>query len=172
MGADWMEEGRGVLPVWPNARLIDGRVVLAIDRIVYTYVPNDVLLLSFGASSVGEHFDSSGSTARLTGTPPHLLPPIDLADPDVCAALDRRLALRLGAPEEAVREGVVACCVFPDGRRPRGTKPSVLYVGAGVDFIEGYAGASVPSPVWSKDVPVDTDDPILARVRAWKSVSG
>ena len=77
----------------------------------------------------------------------------DLGHPDTCAAFDRRLALRLGAPEASVAEGVMFYPCPDEGSRcwlvRAGTRWSVSLTGD--DF----------------DIP---DDPLLARVRAWKSV--
>lgn len=79
---------------------------------------------------------------------------VDLADPDVLAAFDRRLALRLGAPVEAVREGVM---IFP--------LDEMWHVCA------GYGGAR-PKWAWVGCVGEHEPrlDPLLFRVRAWRSV--
>lgn len=85
---------------------------------------------------------------------------IDLLDPDTLAAFDRRLALRLGAPEEAVREGVI---VQLDGG----------YLSVFVGMVECRIDASdylVPERDVAPVVDLKTDCPILARIRAWRSV--
>lgn len=77
---------------------------------------------------------------------------VDLSDLDTLAAFDRRLALRLGAPEEAVREGVIASVV--DGH---------------VVAVAGFR-PDCRQPAWERGVEVRTSDGLLARVRAWKSI--
>ena len=78
---------------------------------------------------------------------------VNLEDGDVLAAFDRRLALRLGAPEEAVREGVI------------------FYRYNGVWILS----AGNPERYWWRNsndgrFGEDTEDERLARVRAWNSV--
>lgn len=91
----------------------------------------------------------------------------DLEDPDTLAAFDRRLALRLGAPEEAVREGVMVE-VFV-------RKTWHLHMVAGVPCSWAEEGVSWPQEgvSWPWEAMVDVGDvsnTLLARVRAWKSV--
>jgi hypothetical protein len=77
----------------------------------------------------------------------------DLADPDTRAAFDRRLALRLGAPPEAVDEGVL---FYRVGRQFR--------IAAGSADENGLH-------VWCHGVPGSANDSLLARALAWRSVS-
>lgn len=78
---------------------------------------------------------------------------VDLSDPDTLAAFDRRLALRLGAPEEMVREGVRISFVGFD------MMVSVSGWSSNVTFGD-YVG-----PDFARH-----DQRLLARVRAWKSI--
>lgn len=85
----------------------------------------------------------------------------DLADPDTRAAFDRRLALRLGAP--AAVEG---CHIRMYG-------PSRCVTGV-IPFVEvrGHVDRDGERPwEWYTKVDVDSDDPLLARALAWRSVS-
>ena len=94
---------------------------------------------------------------------------VDLSDPDTLAAFDRRLALRLGAPEEAVREGVLFW--LNDGESPN-AGGWLWEVQAGGEHRERLSGGGYSSaPKWDGDcIRIGTRDPFLARVRAWKSV--
>ncbi len=80
---------------------------------------------------------------------------VDLSDPDVLAAFDRRLALRLGVPADVT--SVVVRLVG-----------EVLRVSA--VFVADVRTPGALFPAWSRDMRVDTHDPTLARVRAWNSV--
>lgn len=108
----------------------------------------------------------------------------NLEDPDTLAAFDRRLALRLGAPEDAVREGVLFGRV-PDvaaGDEPpedddhpndeddvEDDDPPTWHILAGLS--RGGRYPEQRGPVWSKDLGMaNVVCPITARVRAWKSV--
>ena len=85
MAADqnWREAGQGI-PVWLGCREMDGGIVVGFT--------DDGIIRKIDGAMVGTcHPATSGP---------------DLADPDTRAAYDRRLALELGAPEEAVNEGV------------------------------------------------------------------
>lgn len=93
---------------------------------------------------------------RHTSKPSSWIP--DLSDPDTRAAYDRRLALALGAPVEAVGEGVR---FYLDG-------------GAGWQMDAGFKGDDVTTHAWHFDlralgneVLTNTDDPLLARALAW-----
>ena len=83
---------------------------------------------------------------------------VNLDNPDVLAAFDRRLALRLGAPEEAVREGVMFCSF---------ALTWIVWAGQGNGFDEGDFA-------WEHRLSYaeigNADDPLLARVRAWNSI--
>lgn len=76
---------------------------------------------------------------------------VDLTDPDTLAAFDRRLALRLGAPEEYVKDG------------------AIVFTSAGQCCLRAGLGRFIDNWEWRADVTVDTDDPLLARVRAWNN---
>jgi hypothetical protein len=76
---------------------------------------------------------------------------VDLSDPDTRAAFDRRLALRLGAPAEATTAGVV----FYKSR-----------------YKDEWQIVTGDRGWWRPLRNLGTDDPLLARVRAWKSVAG
>lgn len=81
---------------------------------------------------------------------------VDLSDPDTLAAFDRRLALRLGAPEEMVREGVRFYW------EPGGQEWNVE---------AGYYRSWWTAWAWSPGCAGSTGDAaLLARVRAWKSI--
>ena len=94
--ADWREAARGV-PVWAGAHAVDPTT---------------------GLVGVVAAIDAFASEARLHSTwlPAERLI-VDLSDPDTRAAYDRRLALALGAPIEAVDEGVALYLDPLDGWR-------------------------------------------------------
>lgn len=92
---------------------------------------------------------------------------VDLSDPDTLAAFDRRLALRLGAPEEAVREGAL---FWLNEAEPLNEDGWLWEVQAGGEQRERLSGGGYSStPKWDGDcIRISTRDPLLARVRAWK----
>ncbi len=93
MSDDWREAARGI-PVWEGARVLvarSGRVTF-LGRV--EFIDGDRIVCREPAGQV-----------LLSASEDPVVP--DLADPDVRAAYDRRLALALGAPPEAVDEGVV-----------------------------------------------------------------
>lgn len=133
MTTTWQEEARGIEP-WPPTWIVPGR-------------------------KVGEGpFATFEQTGRPIFTGPWYKPDADgralvaLDDPDVLAAFDRRLARRLGAPEEHVKDG------------------AVVFTSAGQCCLRAGLGRFIDDWEWRADVTVDTDDPLLARVRAWRSV--
>lgn len=142
----WQEEARGIEP-WAGAaiyRTPGGYIGTA-------YQVGQVLV--YGAY----HKDAAGF--RLSWHD-ECVP--NLSDPDTCAAFDRRLALRLGAPEEMVNRAF--CVVVMQDPQ---TDTWILHVHAGAvspgDYIDDLFE-------WHEQVRVDTDDRLLARVRAWRSV--
>lgn len=86
---------------------------------------------------------------------------VDLSDPDTLAAFDRRLALRLGAPAEAVLDGVMV--------RLDGDFLSVFVGMTEVDLDGGWE--NIPRCEVGPKACLKTTDPILARVLAWLSVN-
>lgn len=149
----WQEEARGIEP-WVGAR------VLAFGGAGY------VALSGYG--EVWRVADHDAPWEVLDA----LRPILDLTDPDTLSAFDRRLALRLGAPVEAVREGVIIAVdevVVPAERRIDGAvyRRRVLCVVAGLVKRADYVGEPL---TWSMMVETDTANPRLARVRAWRSV--
>lgn len=135
--ADWKDEARGI-PVWEGAKAIHTGInrwpqVVALDPSLGVYAR--------------EPFESSLSTG-FAGKEELIL---DLSDPDTQAAYLRRLALRLGCPEEVAGEGVIA-----------------TFCGGGLQLRAGAARRS-PYNVWTETVDVGTDDRLLALVRAWTS---
>lgn len=134
----WQEEAKGIEP-WPGALLVSGERCCVVGKGGWVVVATDS--------------SPYGSTAILDAGSPNM-PPVDLSDPDTRAAFDRRLALRLGAPVEAMTEGVVFY------ENCGGIDQWTVHVGANerwrvVMNFDGTAGK-----------------PLLARVRAWKSVAG
>lgn len=79
-------------------------------------------------------------------------PVLDLRDSYTQAAFDRRLCLRFGAPPDASSFAVELA------------SNRVLHLAAAF-----LAPLGKWTPTWCAQVGVDTDDPLLARVRAWKS---
>lgn len=151
----WQEEARGIEP-WRGAV---GFCVRGSERtVVWVWGDEDDRQVRYAELS-GEGWPASEFTPNIE-------------NPDTCAAFDRRLALRLGAPEEVVREGVIIAVdeiVVPAERRPDGVehRRHVLCVVAGLVKRADY----IDDPLeWSDTVDVDTPDPLLARVRAWWSV--
>lgn len=148
---DWREEARRI-PVWPFVRTIARHKFEDGDgEWDPEWEPSFVVLATIESSGdVLAWFPDDPSqvftTALSDDTCQHV---IDLTDPDTLAAFDRRLAIRLGAPREATREGVAIH--VGKGR---------LQVLAGVESRTTVTGAPF----------VGTDDPLLARVRAWNSV--
>lgn len=85
---------------------------------------------------------------------------VDLSDPDTLAAFDRRLALRLGAPEDSVREGVR---FYWDGSEQEWT----LEVGYYRMWFEVFPERDG----YPHGRDGETGEPsIFARIRAWKSI--
>lgn len=86
---------------------------------------------------------------------------VDLSDQDTLAAFDRRLALRLGAPAEEVRDGVMV--------RLDDSFLSV-FVGMVEANIDG-CWENIPQRDVGPNFDLKTTDPTLARVLAWLSVN-
>jgi hypothetical protein len=167
----WQEAARGIEP-WLGAG------VLVVDRMTgepgpdrYLTTPGRVVLRHRwpNAAGGGPGYDFATSNLNVIDAQSgywysgsRWFPVLDLSDPDTRAAFDRRLALRLGAPEEAVVEGVR---VFPVG-------PGEWRMEAGCDYLgldcnkEPYLRTR-----WELALNIDTNDPLLARVLAWKSVT-
>jgi hypothetical protein len=129
---DWREAARGI-PVWRGCCAIHSHM---------GSMANEVVL---GASA--EHILAAGMMDRVR-KPIDCIP--DLSDPDTRAAYDRRLALVLGAPGEAVARGVIVADY--DG---------VWAVMAGLPSAE--TGGKW---MWARALAL-TDDPLLARALAW-----
>jgi hypothetical protein len=135
----WQEAARGIEP-WAGAHVIEDATG---NPLVLT-----MLLL-----------DTRRCVAALSGeyigvlSLDHVTP--DLADPDTRAAFDRRLALRLGAPD---REGN---SVYVVGSTLRVMCSEHVTMCDNSIQMRGYE---------CKRVRVDTDDPLLARALAWRSV--
>lgn len=141
----WKQEAAGI-PPWTGARGCDGYGrplrVIRADEYVVWTVDDNASLNDVIVS---------------VGWPPGYV--VDLEDPDTLAAFDRRLALRLETPEDSVREGVA------------------IYQEEGSWMLVAGGGRNYPSPSdperWYYCLgPVVTDDPVLARVRAWHSATG
>lgn len=129
------------IPVWGGALLLGFPRMHRGARVLF--VCDD------GMGVITDITDGRSVSGRLTSD---LVP--DLLDPDTLAAFDRRLALRLGAPAENVAEGVL------------------FYLNGGVWVLT----AGAPDRWWwrhSNDgrFGPETDCPILARVRAWRTVT-
>lgn len=139
----WQHEARGIEP-WHSARVLDVGTGRA-----YTALYADPLYILNTRIPAWTVWSPDG----LEGFATDILV-LDLSDPDTLAAFDRRLALRLGASEEAVREGVQ---VFREGNS--------WTVAAGV--FKGYGD----NWLWFKDTEINVDCHILARVRVWNSVT-
>lgn len=134
--ADWKDEARGI-PVWVGA---------AIGRVGHGYVGT--------AYQVGTvlvyvmcHKDAAG--VRLDWRD-EAYP--DLSDPDTQAAYLRRLAIRLGCPEEVANAGVM---FYAEPRSAYWTAAA-----GGLDDCGDW--------VWCRDVSPNVDDRLLALVRAWR----
>ena len=132
---DWMDEAQGIEP-WTGAVLLGGGRCICLRGVVAGY--DDPL---WG------HPDSARVPCRVEDAPPP-----DLRDADTLAAFDRRLALRLGAPEEAVREGVLFFRCPDEGSRCW-------------EVVAGHHAWTVALTDDDFEIP---DDSLLARVRAWK----
>lgn len=153
----WQEEAVGIVP-WIGAQIVNdnGDVGIQVEE------PNSEGW--FNVMRIPAQWDLVGfCVARaLPGEDPPFIGSVpNLEDPDTLAAFDRRLALRLGAPEDAVREGVV---FFQEG--------STWICAAGGYLGETRAGHNVARLRWYHDAGwLDgATDTLLARVRAWKSV--
>lgn len=130
--ADWKSEARN-LPTWPGA---------------FAYFPaSEVAELVVDAGD-GWAFNDSVYETRTRAE----LVALALDHPDTQAAYLRRLAIRLGCPEEVAGEGVTFA-------RESASSPKWWIA----------AGASYGDPSRFIDVVrVDTDDRLLALVRAWR----
>lgn len=149
IAADWKTEARG-LPVWPGAFVVHGEES---DGPAEDYAADTVCIRD-----------------GMTFWPAEECSP-DLANPDTLAAFDRRLALRLGAPEEAVAQGVIVRLV-PVGDPPPWPRFVGDRGGMVLDMMAGLRDQSFDAPVaaWTyRDH--HGDDPLTARVRAWRSVA-
>lgn len=139
--ADWKDEARGI-PVWVGANLVGGMVCVAPHKV-----------------KAGRRVYGSATAARLDGYGLREVCEVDvdpfvlaLDNPDTQAAYLRRLALRLGCPEEVAGEGV-------------------MFYRRGDWFV-----AAGP---WEDDVPEwyamvgndDVSDRLLALVRAWRTTN-
>lgn len=151
MANDWKPEARGI-PVWEGAFIVTpaGNVDGPVEEIDGT-----MLILRGGSTQYPAAFCGPA-----------------LSHADTCAAFLRRLAIRLGCPEEVAGEGVIASVdtvIVPASCRADGLEyRSVrLFLSAGHVKREDYIDAET---VWSENVEVGTDNRILALVRAWRSV--
>lgn len=149
---DWREEAKGI-PVWaPSCALCPS---LPYEACVVTMTTDD------GRAETDRWGDWEMAD---------LIP--DLEQHDTLAAFDRRLALRLGAAESAATEGVIFCLVSP-GTDEAGWR---LMVGQSLPGRRHVVGEWPVVPVdigfGPESVPhaLRTADPLLARVRAWRSV--
>lgn len=137
MDNSWKEEARG-LPVWAGALVYDeDSAAVVVDEVA----DNGDALIDGCTCSI--------ALARCV---------LALDNPDTCAAFVRRLAVRLGCPEEIAEIGTM----FYKTRREPGTW--VLAAGgrrggAWEWWCELVSGAS------------GTDNRLLALVRAWRSVA-
>lgn len=150
----WQDEARGIEP-WVGARVSWGRY-------------NHGVVVEVSARATVRSW--AGPTESDISIDDLLL---FLDESDTRSAFDRRLASRLGAPPEAVEEGVIVGVdevVVPAERRPDGKEHRryVLVVVAGLTKRADYIDDPL---VWTTTVDVDTDNALLARVRAWKSVT-
>lgn len=132
--SDWRTEARGI-PVW------DGAAALRRHPDDTEWTPCRIVRIrEWGNLFYDKSGEGQGFTGDYTFIP-------DLDDSDTLAAFDPRLATRLGAPEEAVRDGVL---VYVVGQGPYGV------VQAG--------------PSWKHPFEPAGDDPglLLTRVRLWQ----
>ena len=125
--ADWKDEARGI-PVWVGA---------------FAYAGAD------GPELVEEGDVESELYRRYAS---ECLPALD--NHDTQAAFLRRLALRLGCPEEVASAGVM---FYAEPRSAYGTVAA-----GGLDDCGDW--------VWCRDVAPNVSDRLLALVRAWRSV--
>ena len=133
-----------IIPPWPGARVVlpDGTVATCVSKV-----------------DVNGGFYACFNCDTDDPTDPSWIRPsdgahLDLTDLDTLAAFDRRLALRLGAPAEKVKGGVV----FAQSSLPAGQW-------------EMWAGGPVVWDRWVRVLEVgDLTDPIEIRLRAWASV--
>lgn len=132
----WREAARGI-PVWPGCREMDGGIVVG-----FTDDGNIIRKVDGGLL---------GACHPATSGP-------DLSDPDTRAAYDRRLSLELGAPGEAVADGVVVH--VSDMGFDDALFGHILVIRAG----RGDTGVRA---TWETTVQVDTKEPLLARALAW-----
>lgn len=151
MDNSWKEEARGI-PPWPGAHV--HHCLLGDDRTdIVTWLVDKPGFENWRVESyvTGFHLDTfGGSWADV----PMVLA---LDNPDTCAAFMRRLAVRLGCPEEVAEIGTM----FYEERREPGTW--VLAAGGRrggawewwCELVSGMPG---------------TDNRLLALVRAWRSV--
>ncbi len=138
MAEDWREEAKGIVAWSGSLAIHESGTVRVID------------VQADGRIVVVLHFRGSFGVGVVRPGEDGAVP--DLSDPDTCAAFDCRLALRLGAPEEAAREGVIF------SPREDGTGWRML------------AGLAVTWDWFCGRDALNTNDPLLARVRAWHSV--
>lgn len=153
---DWKREAVGIEP-WAGAVVCDPNAPSRFARIVG---------LGWGPLGAGDGWrirENDGT--EKSASRGYFIP--DLSDPDTLAAFDRRLALRLGAPEEAVREGVMF--IYADAAHGLDAywtiaagEPNWNLEDWSWDVVFGLSERHRPS--------LGTDDPLLARVRAWNSV--
>lgn len=143
----WREAAVGIEP-WDGCALLDGGRCASVLRGV---------VMAQNGPRVGV-YDRSRLPCRVENAPPP-----DLADADTRAMFDRRLALHLGAPVEAVDEGIR---FYPCGR-------GRWRIDAGCDYLGDDCNGEPYLPTrWGAALNIDTLDPLTARCLAWKSVPG
>lgn len=138
--ADWKDEARGI-PVWVGANLVGGMVCVRAHD-----------------TENGERIYGSAAAVRLDGYGLREVCEVDvdpfvlaLDHPDTQAAYLRRLAIRLGCPEEVASAGVMFYAA------PRSAYWTVA--AGGLDDCGDW--------VWCRDVAPNVSDRLLALVRAW-----
>lgn len=148
MDNDWKNEARGI-PPWPGAHV--HHCILGDDRTdIVTWLVDKPGFENWRVESyvTGFHLDTfGGSWADV----PMVLA---LDNTDTCSAFVRRLAVRLGCPEEVADVGVMFY-----------TEPRSAYwtvAAGGLDDGGDW--------VWCRDVSPNVSDRLLALVRAWRSV--
>ena len=143
-GADWKNEALGALPVWPGALFYDDRDLRDRWGAPVPAGPNKPQVC---VGVEGRRVLSQGGLL----TTPLACCVLALDSPDTRVAFVRRLALQLGCPEPLVDVGVM---VYPLG--PQGC------------WVFAAGGRTELGWAWSAMAKVETDDPLVALVRAWK----
>jgi hypothetical protein len=139
---DWKDAARGIGP-WPGSHAISGgHAGIVVD-------------VRDGACLLATDSDRDGVPVWETGCL------LDLEDADTRAMFDRRLALRLGAPAEAVEQGVMVVCV----RQPNAPE----HAGGCYQVIAGVWDRRWARSFTDDDFTIPAD-PLLFRALAWREM--